>query len=57
MAPTIVASAAMSHFVTLVVGDDTLQREAIADLLAAELVLAATGPPNCWPSSPTSTSM
>src|ERR1700761_6349859 len=48
----------MSHFVTLVVEDDTLQREAIADLLkdkalevvecttaeAAELVLAAAGP-------------
>jgi CheY-like chemotaxis protein len=48
----------MSHFVTLVVEDDTLQREAIADLLknqslevvecttaeAAELVLAAVGP-------------
>jgi hypothetical protein len=33
MAPTIVASAAMSHFVTLVVEDYTLQREAIADLL------------------------
>jgi DNA-binding NtrC family response regulator len=48
----------MSQFTTLVVEDDTLQREAIADLLkdrgleviecttaeAAELVLAATGP-------------
>jgi DNA-binding NtrC family response regulator len=47
----------MSHFVTLIVENDTLQREAIADLLkgeglevvecttaeAAELVLAATG--------------
>src|SRR6201996_4102613 len=47
----------MSHFVTLVVEDDTLQREAIADLLkeqalevvecttaeAAELVLATAG--------------
>jgi CheY-like chemotaxis protein len=47
----------MSHFMTLVVEDDTLQREVIADLLkneglevvecttaeAAELVLAATG--------------
>ena len=48
----------MPHFVTIVVEDDTFQREAIADLLkdkalevvecttaeAAELVLAATGP-------------
>jgi CheY-like chemotaxis protein len=48
----------MSRFMTLVVEDDTLQREAIADLLkdealevvecttaeAAELVLAAAGP-------------
>jgi CheY-like chemotaxis protein len=48
----------MSHFVTLVVEDDTLQREAIADLLkdealevvecttaeAAELVVATAGP-------------
>jgi DNA-binding NtrC family response regulator len=48
----------MSHFVTLVVEDDTPQREAIADLLkenafevvecttaeAAELVLTAAGP-------------
>jgi CheY-like chemotaxis protein len=48
----------MPHFVTLVVEDDTFQREAIADLLkekalevvecttaeAAELILAATGP-------------
>jgi CheY-like chemotaxis protein len=48
----------MSQFMTLVVEDDTLQREAIADLLkdealeviecttaeAAELVLAAAGP-------------
>ena len=51
-------SLAMPHFVTIVVEDDTFQREAIADLLkdkalevvecttaeAAELVLAATGP-------------
>jgi DNA-binding NtrC family response regulator len=48
----------MPQFITLVVEDDTLQREAIADLLkdrgleviecttaeAAEIVLAATGP-------------